>query len=469
MNMNKTNFIVPFLVTTMLSLSVAHSENPESKNVAILRQLDFYNEGHLTDVEVYAGLVNQLLQERRKKEPHVAQLNLDALRKRASKGYSITMQDIGIDVNGDLDLPWSYFPKSDLPLLVAEHDDIVAKAGSSSYYAFDKLDPKDFGLAPLAPSGGAPPLPITPPVPATTAGSPIYTVEKPGIHLNRSVSDLVTGSSIPQQSAVFSYAKNVDTGHDQFGAQGTLAADIPVYITEASPPAGVSPFLTQFDFTPSVSFEKVTGQKDPTNDQDSLTGELALQNVLPLASPASSPDTVVGLNQTVAFDYGTDFELEQKAVGGRYDVIPLCPLVALGGMTPMFPGAPVKVGVLLDFRLEGGDVLHVGKSSSLKSTEAYLRLGPNVGLTFQPSDDTRYHFLGGSFSFAPSDLTLSANYQYYFQEVGINGDVSIFDTSLEYAINGSKNLSFRAEFQNGKTDILLQRRNQFTTGIALKF
>ncbi len=105
----------------------------------------------------------------------------------------------------------------------------------------------------------------------------------------------------------------------------------------------------------------------------------------------------------------------------------------------------------------------------MKKGQVFLRPGPKLGFVLVPTDIKRHPLGPGDFSVSWRDLSLGASYLYYFQTIGSDGDAALFDTYLQWNISGSKNISFKVDFQDGKTPILLKRVNLLTVGLGLRF
>lgn len=380
-------------------------------------------------------------------------------------GHTITTDDIGYNDHSE-SVPFS-LPFSPISDLQAQFDN---KYGKLERYKIADLDgPTYFGMGAAPDAGGGHshptvPVPLDPTHPALTTVVEGYQKISPfpTWKVNRNTTDLVLGAKDASQSALFSYTKDVSSGHDAFNAQGIAAAD---FGWDDVSPSNGSPY--ELHVIPSAEFQKITGQSDPKTDVDILN--LRVGGEADWTDVATVGNDIFGITATSSLTYGTDFEWEKQVPGVEADFYPVLPHYFINDdLRPLKKDFWLSGDFIVDIHTEAGDVLDVGTSTTLKKG-AYLRPGPKIGFVLSPTPNYDSSSKTSGLNFHASDFSIGASYLYYFQTIGSGGDAGVFDTYVEWKVNGSDKFSFKADYQNGKTPITLTRENIFTFGLGVKY
>jgi hypothetical protein len=257
-----------------------------------------------------------------------------------------------------------------------------------------------------------------------------------------------------------SYAYNQLKSTDTWTAQGSLIAGI---LLHGAPPDGEAPYLSEVLLTPSVTFDKVTGS-GATQKTDSLVFRLgSLYEVPGLQFSGTDPQAPALVTQYFRFNFthATDWEFESQILGGELEWEP----VPIGiAFAPLDRWLPLHGPILDQFEVffrgylhaEGGSVLDPGQKKDLASIPGdYARAGFHVEVNLKP-----IHF---------QRLTLSASYDDFESMVANSPSEHMFIALGQLAIDDKGTASLTLQYRNGRLPLTLDRVEDVTIGIGLKF
>jgi hypothetical protein len=273
-----------------------------------------------------------------------------------------------------------------------------------------------------------------------------------------------SGPGAAAKPAILSYAYNQLKATDTWTAQGSLIAGI---FLHGEPPPGEQnylPYLSEVLLTPSVTFDKITGS-GATQKPDSLVFRLGSLFEFPglrLSDAADSGDPAL-VTQFVRlnFTHATDWEFRSQILGGELEwepvpigieFLPLDRWLALRG--PLLDQFEVLFRAYLHG--EAGSILNPGQKKDLASIPGeYARAGFHVEASLKP-----IHF---------KRLTLSTSYEDFESMVASSPSEHMFITGAQWALDDKGTISLTVQYRNGRLPLTLDKVEDFTAGIGLKF
>jgi hypothetical protein len=122
-----------------------------------------------------------------------------------------------------------------------------------------------------------------------------------------------------------------------------------------------------------------------------------------------------------------------------------------------YQGAPLSFVLTLQAKTIFGQVLNAGSDPNLNASKDFVRIGPRVGVTV----------FGEAGVFA--GWSVSATYEYQKVLQGQFTSVSRFDTVLAYTMPGQEFWSLQLKYVDGRNLDTLERLQQISLGVGLKY
>jgi hypothetical protein len=267
--------------------------------------------------------------------------------------------------------------------------------------------------------------------------------------------DLGTGAKTidKAQPANFSYVRNRITDQNTWTAQGALMRPF-VSFEEKNPPEA-SPYLSEIQFVPSVTFDRLTGSGvDIKKQTDSLVFRLGSDTEF---ANINTLDLLHGLQDVrLNFSHATDFEFRSQVLGGEADWEPTDVDTPLGVYKPLFgEGAPLKFRLRFYLHGEAGSIVDPGQKVALATaSDEYARMGFFAQGELQPM-----HF---------SRVTLTVSYLDYESLIGDSPSAHLFSASLTFALDEAGNINFQTKYRDGRLPLTLDKAEDITIGLAIK-
>ena len=148
---------------------------------------------------------------------------------------------------------------------------------------------------------------------------------------------------------------------------------------------------------------------------------------------------------------------DANVLSGNAVFTPDFPIPGIGGKYLPYQGAPVSFLLTVQVKTVFGEVVDAGHDPTLSAAKDFVRVGPRVGATIFGEDGI---FAGWS---------LGAIYEYQRVLQGQFTDVSRFDATLAYTMPGQEFWSLQLKYSDGRDLNTLERLQQLTLGVGLKY
>jgi hypothetical protein len=267
--------------------------------------------------------------------------------------------------------------------------------------------------------------------------------------------------SASAKAAILSYAYNQLQRTETWTAQGSLVAAI---FLHGDPDHVNDPHLAEVLLTPSVTFDKLTGN-GTTQKTDSLVFRLGSLYAIPglVVSETKETDEKSLLTQFVRlnFTHATDWEFRSQLAGGEleWEPVPIgIKLLPLDRWEQLSGPFLDQFSVLLRgyVHAEGGSVLNPGQKKDLASIPGdYSRAGFHVEASLQP-----VHF---------RKLTLSASYEDFESLISGSPSEHLFIAGAQLSLESTGTISLKIQYRNGRLPLTLDKVEDFTVGLGLQF
>jgi hypothetical protein len=248
--------------------------------------------------------------------------------------------------------------------------------------------------------------------------------------------------------AVVSYINDFKQDTEQWQIQGALLYPIR-YGTGRDISAGTR-VLSAYTFVPSVSFDRKFHSTDTAAEIDTLAvrlgseWEVAGGRILPRQYFRASPV------------YATDFDFKSAVIAGELQYEALRESWGLGApRSCLWRNFNCQWRAIL--HLEGGKTLDPGDKANLTEDEEFLRLGPKLNATIQPT----YQYF--------SRLELKLSWFYLEELLEGEGASDLFESALSWRLDDRGHLRLRAQYRNGDLPLTRDKVSIFTTGLEVKF
>jgi hypothetical protein len=144
-------------------------------------------------------------------------------------------------------------------------------------------------------------------------------------------------------------------------------------------------------------------------------------------------------------------------LSGNVVFTPDFPVPGIGGKYLPYQGAPMSFLLTLQAKTVFGQVLNAGSDPTLGASKDFVRVGPRVGATIFGEDGV------------VAGWSLGAIYEYQKVLQGQFNSVSRFDATLAYTMPGQEFWSMQLKYVNGRNLDTLERVQQLTLGVGLKY
>lgn len=248
--------------------------------------------------------------------------------------------------------------------------------------------------------------------------------------------------------AIVSYTNDFKQDTEEWQIQGALLYPIR-YDTGREITSGTRT-LSAYTFVPSVSFDRKFHSTDTASEIDTLAfrlgseWEVAGGRIFPKQYFRASPV------------YATDFDFKSAVVAGELQYEALRESWGLGAPRSCLWGS-FNCQWRAILHLEGGKTLDPGDKSNLIEDEEFLRLGPKLNATIQPT----YQYL--------SRLELKLSWFYLEELLEGEGASDLFESALSWRLDDKGHLRLRAQYRNGDLPLTRDKVSIFTTGLEVKF
>lgn len=249
--------------------------------------------------------------------------------------------------------------------------------------------------------------------------------------------------------AVISYTSDYKQETEEWQVQGALLYPIR-YDTGRELVEGKR-VLSAYTFVPSAAFDRKFHSTDTGSEIDTLAFRLGSE--WEVSGGRIFPRQYL----RIAPVYATDFEFESAVVAGEMQYEALKESWGLGAPRLCF-WENFKCQWRAILHLEGGKTLDAGDKSNLVEDEEFLRFGPKLSATVQPTWK----------SLERLELKLS---WFYLEEMlsDEEGASDLFESALSWRLDDNGHLRLRAQYRHGDLPLTRDKVSIFTTGLEVKF
>lgn len=248
--------------------------------------------------------------------------------------------------------------------------------------------------------------------------------------------------------ALFSYARDIQNNQDTWSAKGAVI--IPLQWHTFEPYTRESGAWTKYGLIPSISFDRVTNNKDESKEVDSLIFRVG-------AFAEYGGGAFTDYQQLRVFaSYGTDFDFRSRTPAAEFEWEPVKSFGQVFGIGMI---RPVKDDVFA-YRLrtflhaEYGEVQEAGDKAGVKE-EVFFRAGPVIELTLDP--------------FFTELFACTISYSYYFPFSGPRDRNYNFKVEPQLFLDEAKHFTLKASYERGGLDLTKEFVNTFSVGIGVLF
>lgn len=291
--------------------------------------------------------------------------------------------------------------------------------------------------------------------------------------LRRSFTDFLEDNKDAAKGALISYTNDFNEKSEQWAFHGVVGLNLHqkrnVHLGEDA--KGVRPPVdTTRDagimerwFVPSIAWDKVTTSQSDRDEIDSLIYRLTTG--FRYAGSQLTGGVLDGFRFNMSASCATDSDHRTSITAGELDIHPVkIGWETLGvGLNSSFQ----RVGIFglrpeLVLHAEGGTVTDDGNVPKLVAQQDFLRLGYVAGL------GVRFEQVTGRFR-ALRGLTLHAGLHYLVDVTNSGPDVDLFTASADWALDDDGDYTLSAEYRNGRAPLVLDRYNDLTVGLSVRF
>lgn len=248
--------------------------------------------------------------------------------------------------------------------------------------------------------------------------------------------------------AIVSYTNDVRQDTEEWQVQGALL--YPVRYDTGRAVVQGKRMLSAYTFVPSVSFDRKFHSTDITSEIDSLVFRLGSE--WEISGGRFFPKQYFRMSPV----YGTDFSFESSVVAAELQYEALKESWGLGAPIPCL-FARFKCQWRAIVHLEGGKTLDAGQKTNLVDDEEFLRLGPKLNATLQPT-------------FSPfKRLELKASWLYLEDLLDGAGATDLFEGGVSWRLDENGHVRLRAQYRHGDLPLTRDKISIVTTGLELKF
>jgi hypothetical protein len=265
--------------------------------------------------------------------------------------------------------------------------------------------------------------------------------------------------------ALFSYSADFKNNTDQWTVHAAVGWDLAFELNDEladasdpkNPRAAVRQFgeigLKSFFFRPSVAFDKVTTGGSDTDEEDSLVfrfGAGAKYRV-----PGATVDSVfAGIDGEMNARYDTNSEGEVGIFGGEINLVPY-----MGDAHFLNTGfnsfGPFKAAWSVALHAEWSTVANDGGDPELVARPDIFRAGGVAGVRLVPKKLT--------------DLAIGGSYKYYPAWTDDSYGLELLNAFVEWKVFGGEHLSVKINYDRGRTMDREQRDNRLTVGVGVLY
>ena len=272
------------------------------------------------------------------------------------------------------------------------------------------------------------------------------TIKLPINLLVRGAPDVVTISD-PVESfktaspALFSYSRDFRSDTNTWLAKGTVL--MPFRVCCESPTSVV----TAVSLTPSISFDRLSSEKDKSKEQSALIFRAQTESEL--------TGVLDGQLFRAFLSYATDFKFDTKIAAAELEWEPIWLRAGIGVFHRVahldfleYRWRPVVHG-------EYGYTFANGDSNNLSDDEDFLRLGPRLNLALRPSE---LH-----------QLVLSATCDYLGGLIGRPHDSYHVTAGVSWSLDPAGHFAVTMQYERGETPLVKDDVDNISLGLSVKF
>lgn len=271
------------------------------------------------------------------------------------------------------------------------------------------------------------------------------TIEAPFGLMIRGKHDVVTVSDPAEsfkkaEAATFSYSRDFESHKDIWQATGAVLRPFRLPVK----PGGA---LDAASITPSVSFDRLDNEKDPTKDKNSLI--FRLQN-------EGEFNNLLDNHYLRAFlSYATDFNFEKEIAAVELEWEPVWLNGGIGVFRSIGLDGPIQYRIRPVIHAEYGHVFDAGLSKNLNDNDDFLRVGPRFSLALRPTGFKR--------------LIWTTTISYLGGIVGDPHSAYHLESKLALQIDSAGHFNVNLGYEKGETPLVNDVTNNLTLGLGVKF
>lgn len=248
--------------------------------------------------------------------------------------------------------------------------------------------------------------------------------------------------------ALFSYSRDFQNNEDSWSAKGAII--FPLLWKTFEPYTLENGAWTKYGLIPSISFDRVTNDKDESKEVNSLIFRVG-------AFAEYGGGSFTDYQQLRVFaTYGTDFDFRSRTPAAELEWEPVKSFGEKFGIGMI---RPVKEDVFAYrlrtfFHAEYGEVQKAGGKVGVDET-TFFRAGPVFELTLDP--------------FFSDRMSCTISYSYYFPFSGPRDHNYNLKVEPQLFLDEAKHFTLKASYERGGLDLTEEFVNTFSMGIGVLF